>query len=396
MRTSTLGSHYSLVNQMLRQQTNVAKTQMQVSTQKRILTPSDDPVAAGRILSLENQLSAYAQYERNTNSVQTRLSIEEQALADAGTVLQKIRDLTLQANSGALGADSRNAIATELQERIKELQGIANRKDAGGEYLFSGTSVGTMPFNRAGNAMVYAGDQSSREVQISPTQKILTGHNGYDVFMNIPEGNGTFTVSNGANSGTGWIAPLSVVDPTAWDEGTYTVTFTDATTYEIFDANNVSVASGTYSSGNTIDFRGIRFAITGEPEATDTFVIEPAGTQDIFSTLDQLVATLRASIETGPTQARFNTDITVALAQVDQALDHFLNVRSEVGARLNVIDNVTAARQDLELQLETAVSNLRDVDPIEAVSRLALQRTALEAAQKSFAQFSRLSLFDYL
>ena len=71
-------------------------------------------------------------------------------------------------------------------------------------------------------------------------------------------------------------------------------------------------------------------------------------------------------------------------------------MRSEVGARLNVIDNVTTSRENLELELQTAVSNLRDVDMIEALSRLALEKSALTAAQKSFAQLSRLSLFDYL
>ena len=77
-------------------------------------------------------------------------------------------------------------------------------------------------------------------------------------------------------------------------------------------------------------------------------------------------------------------------------MDHLINVRSEVGARLNVIDNVTTSRENLELELQTAVSNLRDVDMIEALSRLALEKSALTAAQKSFAQLSRLSLFDYL
>ena len=47
VRTSTMGSHYSLMSQMLRQQASSAKTQLQVSSGKRVLTPSDDPVAAG-------------------------------------------------------------------------------------------------------------------------------------------------------------------------------------------------------------------------------------------------------------------------------------------------------------------------------------------------------------
>lgn len=397
MRMSTLGSHYGLVNQMLRQQSDMAKAQMQISTQRRVLTPADDPIAAGRILSLENQISAYGQYERNTNAVQTRLSIEEQALADAGKVLRRVRDLTLQANSGALDDVSRGAIATELDERIRELQAIGNRRDAAGEFLFAGHSTGTQPFVRTAAGIQYAGDQGVREVQVSPTQSVGTGHNGFDVFMDIAAGNGTFTVATGAlNAGGGWIAPLSVVDPAAWTGGSYTLRFIDAGSYEILDAANGVVATGNHVSGETIDFNGVRFSVSGAPAPGDTFTIADAGRQDLFTSLDALAATLRVPAGTEQQRAHFNTGITTSLGAIDAGLDHLLNIRAQVGARLNVIDNVTAARDGLELELQAAVSTLRDVDPVEAISRLVMQQSALAAAQKSFAQFSQLSLFDYL
>ncbi|MGD9598640.1 MAG: flagellar hook-associated protein FlgL [Steroidobacteraceae bacterium] len=397
MRTSTLGAHLALTNQMLRQQSSIAKTQLQVSTQRRVLTPADDPVAAGRILALEGQISSHAQYERNANAVGTRLAIEEQALADAGQVLQRVRDLTLRANSGALDDASRAAIATELDERIDELQAIANRRDATGRYLFAGHSVDTRPFVRSGSGILYAGDQGVRDVQVSPTQFVRAGHSGYEVFADMAEGNGTFTVdTDAANAGSGWIAPLSVVDPAAWAGGSFTVRFIDASNYEILDASNTPVATGAFASGDSIDFNGVRFAITGAPAANDRFTIAQAGRRDLFAALDELAATLRLSTATDAARARFNTGIGGALAQIDTAMDHLLTVRGETGARLNVLDNVATSRESLELELQAAVSGLRDVDMVEALSRLTLEQTALTAAQKSFAGFSRLSLFDYL
>jgi flagellar hook-associated protein 3 FlgL len=395
MRTSTLGSHYSLVNQMLRQQSTMAKTQLQVSSGKRVNTPSDDPVAAGRILALESQLAASSQFERNSGVVQTRLSIEEQALADGGKLLQRVRDLALAANNGSLDDDSRAAIATELDQRINELQAIANRRDAAGEYLFAGNSAGTQPFIRTAAGITYAGDQATREVQVSPTQFVKVGHGGDAVFMGPADGG--FTVDTGAaNTGTGWIAPLAVSNPSAWTGGSHTVRFIDASNYEILDSTNTQVATGAYASGNSIDFNGVRFAITGAPAPNDSFSIAPAGRQDLFATLDALAATLRQSTATDADRARFNTDISMAISRIDAGMDHLINVRSEVGARLNVLDNVTASRENLDLELQTAVSGLRDVDMAEALSRLTLEKTALSAAQKSFAQMSRMSLFDYL
>ena len=397
MRTSTLGAHLALTNQMLRQQSAIARTQLQVSTQRRVLTPADDPVAAGRILALESQIASHAQYERNANAVGTRLSIEEQALADAGHVLQRVRELTLQANGGALDDASRAAIATEIGERIAELQAIANRRDATGRYLFAGHSVDSQPFVQSASGIVYAGDQGVREVQVSPTQFIRAGHDGFEVFGNIAEGNGTFTVdADAANAGSGWIAPLAALDPAAWTGGGYTVRFIDAANYEILDASNAQVATGAYVSGAGIDFNGARFAITGAPAANDRFTIAPAGRRDLFAGLDDLVATLRLPTGTDTARAQFNTGVGGALAQIDTAMDHLLNVRAEVGARLNVLDNVASSRESPELELQTAVSGLRDVDMVEALSRLTLEQTALTAAQKSFASFSRLSLFDYL
>lgn len=397
MRVSTVGAQMGLVNQMLRQQAAIQKTQLEVSTGVRVQSPSDDPVAAGRILQLESELSRFAQYERNTNSVQTRLEFEEQSLADAGTVLQRVRELTLQANSGTLDRAARVSIATELEQRIGELEAIANRRDGSGEYLFAGYQVNTQPFVRSAGAMTYAGDQGVREMQIGATQFMKSGDTGFDVFMNVQEGNGTFTVASTAtNTGSAWIAPGTVVDAGAWTPGTYTVRFTDATNYEILDSTNTSVGAGAYTSGEAITFSGVRFEISGDAAAGDTFTLAAAGRQDMFTTLDRLAATLRASTQTGGTSAQFNTEIAKALAQIDQDMDQVLNVRAQVGARLNTIDTVAATREDLELELTGYVSKLRDVDWAEAVSRLSTQYTGLQAAQKSYSQFAQLSLFDYL
>lgn len=397
MRVSTIGAQMGLVNQMLRQQAAIQKTQLEVSTGVRVQSPSDDPVAAGRILQLEAELSKAAQYERNTNSVQTRLEFEEQSLADVGTVLQRVRELVLRANSGTLDATARASIATEVEQRVGELEAIANRRDGSGEYLFAGHKVTTQPFQRAGGAVTYAGDQGVREMQIGPTQFMKSGDSGFDVFMNIREGNGTFTVASTAtNTGNAWIAPGSVVDASAWTPDTYTIRFTDATSYEIFDSSNASVGTGAYTSGDAITFRGARFEISGDAAAGDTFTLAPATRQDMFSTLDVLVATLRAPTTTGGESAQFNTDIANALGQIDRGMDRMLDVRAQVGARLNTIDSVADTREDLELELTSYVSKLRDVDWAEAVSRLSMQYTGLQAAQKSYSQFSQLSLFDYL
>jgi flagellar hook-associated protein 3 FlgL len=67
-----------------------------------------------------------------------------------------------------------------------------------------------------------------------------------------------------------------------------------------------------------------------------------------------------------------------------------------VGARLSAVDNAAATRSILREDVAKSVSQLRDTDYAEALSRLNMQLTGLQAAQQSVARLSRMSLFDYL
>src|SRR5690606_14641981 len=122
-----------------------------------------------------------AQFATNSTLARNRLNLEEQALADSGLVLDRVRELTLQAaNIGTLSDSDRRDIATELRSRLSELQDIANRKDGNGEYLFAGYSTGIRPFAGGGAAPVsFVGDQGSRLIQVSPTQSIADSHSGF-------------------------------------------------------------------------------------------------------------------------------------------------------------------------------------------------------------------------
>jgi flagellar hook-associated protein 3 FlgL len=82
--------------------------------------------------------------------------------------------------------------------------------------------------------------------------------------------------------------------------------------------------------------------------------------------------------------------------QIDQALGHLQQVRAGVGVRLGALDDAVATQADLETDLQSLLSSIRDLDYAEAVSRLNQQFVALQAAQQSLARVGQLSLFDYL
>jgi len=396
MRISTSAIHQNALSAMLTQQSQLAKTQNQVSTGKRVLSPSDDPVAAVHIIELQRALQQSTQYTKNAGAAGDRLSLEEQALADVGTVMQRVREQSLQANNGTVDPNSRKLIATELRQRLDELTNIANRRDSNGEYLFSGFSTSTQPFSQTSSGISYAGDQGSRLLQIGPSQTINDSDSGFDVFMNIKEGNGTFVLAGAAsNAGTGVLGASSVVDSTAWTPDTYTLTFTDAAGgYQITDSSANVVSVGTYTNGSAIQFNGVKFEMSGMPAQNDTFTISSSGKEDIFTTLKGIINSLEGT--TASNDAQFNSNMSVALQQLDQIDSHVLQVRAQVGTRLSEIDSVKDSLDQQQLDLKQSTSDLQDLDYTEAVTRMNQQLIGLQAAQSAYSKISQMSLFDYL
>ena len=402
MRLSTQSYYSRSINAMLEQQSALSRIQTQVATGRKINSPADDPIASVHIMELERSKAEYAQFEKNSSLARNRLNLEESSMADAGTVLQRVRELVLQAsNIGTLNANDRASIATELASRLEQMQDIANRKDGNGEYLFSGFSTLTQPFAGASSGnVVYAGDQGARVLQVGPTQRIADSHSGFDVFMKIPEGNGTFVTGVGAtNTGSGSINVGSVTNPNAWIPDDYTLTFTNATTWEITDSAaptpNV-VATGTYTSGSAIAFNGVQVVIKGEPAAGDTFSIGQSYNEDVFKTINDIVEVLRSPAGDPAGNAKMSSSLERSLQQIDQASDHLIGVRAQIGSRLSALDTADSAREDLNIDLDTALSDLRDLDYAEALARMNQQLVGLQAAQMSYSQISQLSLFNYL
>lgn len=396
-RVSTAGMHERAVSALVRQQAQLARLQNQLATGRRVGSPGDDPIAAVHIQELVRAQSESAQFGHNAAAAVNRLSLEEQTLADAGNLMQRIRELAVQANGGVLDLESRRMIAAELEGLGAQLVDLANRRDGAGEYLFAGYASTTQPFARSAAGVQYAGDAGVRLQQIAPGQYLADGHSGSAVFLDIGQGNGTFVTSARAtNTGTGRIDTGSLANASAWVRGDYTLRFVAAGSWEILDGAAAVVASGAYVAGNSIEWNGARVTVSGQPAAGDAFDIRASGSEDLFTTLDRLLAVVRSPAATPAGRAQFATAMGGALVQLDRGIDHLLEVRAETGARLAALEAAENTRLDVELELESTLSELRDLDYAEAVSRMNQQYAGLQAAQAAYSRFAQLSLFDYL
>jgi flagellar hook-associated protein 3 FlgL len=397
MRISTSTIQQGALDAMLRQQAQLARTQSEVATGRRIQTPADDPPAAARLAMLERGLAESRRFGANADIAVNRLQYEEQAIADATGTLQRMQELALQANNSLLDNDSRRMIGAELESLLQSLMDIANRQDAGGEFLFAGFSSRTKPFKRDATGYSFRGDPGVRFVQIGPSQQVADGHSGRDVFMQVREGNGTFvTDARATNVGTGIIAAGALLDPAAWVADDYTVVFTSPSAYEIRDSANALVTSGIYTSGASIGFNGISIAISGTPQVGDIFEVNAAGTQSLFETARALVDTVNAGGVTPGARAQFASRMGTLIEQLTTGIDHLSGIRAEIGTRLSTIESASNAREALEVETQRVISELRDVDYAEAITRMNSQLVALQAAQQSYTRLSNLSLFNYL
>ena len=399
-RISSIEQFRQGIDNILTQQAKLNETQLQLSTGKKINRPSDDPSASTQLLKLSTLKSKTEQYNRNIESARNQLQLQESVLSSVTNVLQRIRELTIQANNATQSNESRAAIADEIYNRIDELLQYANTKDPSGEYIFSGFNARSPAFLEGSGSYTYQGDQGERMLQISEDLQVAVRSNGVDVFASAKTGDGRFTlVTDAANQGNALVSMTSVTDATLDD---YTLTFVSgansggALTYQVVDSSAAIVASGNYESEAAISFGGVTLQVEGDPEAGDAYQVNESAKQDIFTTLKALADELNTPNSSGADYAREANNLGIALASVDQALSTNQTLRTKAGNNLQLVDQRQDSNLDNLIRIETQISEIEDLDFATAVSELNLQTVALQAAQQSYIKIQGLSLFNYL
>ncbi|MFO1349944.1 MAG: flagellar hook-associated protein FlgL [Gammaproteobacteria bacterium] len=399
MRISTQQFYNQGARAIMNRQSEVARTQAQLSSGHRLLDASDDPAASARLLKVREQIAATEQFQRNIALANGRLGVEESALSESENVLQRARELTVQGNNGTLSDRDRASIAIEIRQLRAQLLDLGNTRDGSGEFLFAGSRTQTQPFADGGTSVNYQGDQSQRLVQVGPQRQVEVGDSGAEVFMQIPTGNGRFSVSaNSANTGTGNIAIGSVTDPAAFQYHDYRIEFTAANTFDVIDetTSTTLLAGQTYSDGQAIQFAGIQTAISGVAAAGDRFNIQSGVKRDVFTVLDDIASALETATVTPAQTTQLHQTLSTGLANLDQGLDHLLEIRGKVGARFNTLQAQEQTNTDFTLYMEKIGDDLDGLNYVDAASRLNQELETLQAAQQSYMKIQNLSLFEYL
>ncbi len=397
LRVSTAGMHAQGLQGLLMRQAEAARTQQELVTGTRLFRAADNPAAMAESQRLDHTLAKLDQYGSNAGLLEHRLRSQEQALGDVGSQLNRARELALQANNATISPADRKSIAIELRAIRSEILSVANRDDGAGRRLFAGSRDGVVPFADNGGVISYSGDDGRNRIEVAPDLSLDDTDAGSDVFLRVRTGDGTSrgTVAAG-NTGSGVLRSSAVTDSAAWGGQPLRFEFTATDAYRVLDAGGAVVASGAYVSGATIQAGGVQVSLTGTPNAGDTFTVARAPKQDVFTTLQNLADALDAPANTPAEKARLGNALGGAIADISSAQDHVLGIRSGTGVRLALLESAGDTRSAGQVSLSETLSDLRDVDFAEAVSKLNLQLTAMEAAQKTMLRMQGLSLFDRL
>ena len=383
------------------QQSKLLLLQQQISSGVRLTKPSDDPAASSRVLELQQTVSQLDQYNVNITLAENRLRLEETTLNALENTFFRIKELSIQANSGANDSVSLGAIKTEIKERYDELLTLANATDNSGDFLFAGMQNKNAPFTKTNTGsishVVFNGDQGNRSFQVSSTRQIQADDSGSKIFMQIPSDSALNEVTGPGNVGDGIMAPAMVIDSTVYTPGNYQIRFTTGTDYEVIDLDAPvtippvpPIAIGTYTANENIEFGGIRTSITGSPVADDTFTVSQGQYRDIFQTMEALMETL------SDTSSTRSSNLDSVQKDLDAFFEGVLNTRTSIGGRLNALETQFDDNDAFTLTIQKTISSLRDTDLAEAISQLTLEQTTMEAALSTFSRISSSSLFNFL
>lgn len=282
MRISTLQIFNIANRSMASANEAMIKTQEQLSTGRRVLHPSDDPVASTKIMQLTNELASIGQYQNNIDIAQNNLTIQEFVLDSVNNLIQRIQELSVQAgNTATLDVNEYRAIASEVDTRLDELQDLLNTKNANGDYIFGGYKSLNEPFSGSGQSgFRYNGDEGQQFIKIANNTTIAASDSGKSAFVDVQSENNT--INTYASKGNTSVPAASISIGEVFDQEIFDDFYPEDIVIT-FNADNAVVPAGknftatekstgrvllanqAYTPGSDIEVMGVRVRVSGSP-----------------------------------------------------------------------------------------------------------------------------------
>ncbi|ANS84770.1 Flagellar hook-associated protein [Vibrio scophthalmi] len=394
-RISSFHNYQSVQNDMRRQEGLVHHNQAQLASGKKLIQPSDDPLATHYIQNIGQQSEELKQFVNSIVLTRSRLEHQEVIVSNAEQYIDEGKRTVMEMINGALAPEDRIAKQREIEELFDNLLTLGNTQDESGNYVFSGTKPKVQAFFRdnAGN-VTYAGDDYQRKMRISNSQEMPVNDPGNKLFMQIDNPFGDYDPNYQLTEGSELLLERAINRNDA-DTATYKVTFVDMPNgkfgYQL-EQNGSVVKADEFDPTQAIQYKDLSIQVKGQITKGDKIELEPKKTFSMFETFKNA----RDFSEGEVSDASNTAELHQVTQEFHAAFIHLNKARSDLGARLSTLDIQEEQHEDFRMTLAKSKSNFEDLDYAAAVIEFNENTRALQASQQAFGKAKDLTLFNYI
>ena len=322
--------NFDQVNSTLtKNRTEMSELQNQAATQKRVTKPSDDPLAATRILSTRTEIATGQQFMKSVQQAKNFLEYSEQSLGELTEIFTRAKELAIsQANDASADERTRRVSGTEVTQLHDQLGQVANRKMAD-RFLFSGFKTTTKPFDTMGR---YSGDDGEMKIAIQKEG---------DVSMNVP-GSRIFLGKNINGLTPAQIQNIQKNDQRLDEE-------LDGSRVDDPVGGHIRGPASVDSSLSSKNLSSSNARKTDSDSLDSSLGVSRIDGINVFKVLQDLATSLNANDKEG---------VQDSLDSIDQALNQVVQARAQLGSRLSTLNGAMESLQKVRVEAKTMVSNL--------------------------------------
>lgn len=415
-RIGTSNMYDSAIQNLGARQKSLVDLQENLTSGKRVVRPSDDPVAAAQAERALTRISRIQAEQRQLDIQKGNIVQAESTLGDAVGLVQEIRQLFVAAGSGTLKPEDRQTYALQIDSLRQQLSDVINRKDTNGVPLLGALGSALEPFvgpllsspDYVFNGL--PGQGASTGVGIATA---LDGHASL-MFDPVRDGVYTATVTRGNPASTLTTSALTTSNLGTLDGSSYSMQITAVNIDPVNKTTSVTYALTQTDRDGTVTAlpavttppvtTGQAIPITVSKGATQVMAFTLSGTPSVGDVADlKPSASLMSSIDSGMRGVKDAPDsnaaaqaVGQALASIDAGLERLHNMRGYAGELLNRADRIASDQGQRSIQLEADRSRAEDLDMVKGISDFQNANVGYQAALQSYAAVQKLSLFNYI
>lgn len=379
---------------------NLAKLQDQITTGKKISKPSDDPVVAMKGMRYRSQEAEVDQFRRNLNEGLNWMDNADSALDETNQVLQRVRELVVQASNDSYETESRSNIEKEISSLQGHIVALANSK-VGDNYIFNGTDTANSPIdeslfnvdfnkftNNIGNASDYVISYKGQTYNFDKAEgNSVTFSIKPEIEYTTVDADGNEVKKKGSPSSItidSSTTPPSIMQSKLEQEknlnGAMLETKSELSAVDLVISHKDAVSSNTQNVEIEV-MKGVKIPVNVNSQ--NVFSME------LFSGLESIKKMITNPESTG-------AEITKALESMDGYLNDVVSTRAELGAQVNRAEMVEMRLLEQKVIAQNTVSNNEDIDLEEAIINLTIQESLHRASLAVGAKIIQPTLMDFL